>query len=80
MANKKNHDDVPGYAAASAELDSILAEIETGDADIDVLSERVTRAAELVKLCREKLAGTELRVKIVVEDLAAGAAESADGD
>lgn len=81
MANKKNHDDTPSYAAASAELDAILAEIETGDADIDVLSEKVARAAELVKFCREKLAGTELRVKKVVEDLAAGTLEgAADGD
>jgi len=81
MPTPKNRSDAPSYADASAELDAILAEIETGDADIDVLSEKVTRAAALVKICREKLAGTELRVKKVVEDLAAGTPEDgADGD
>ena len=35
----------PTYEEASAELDEILSDIETGDADIDVLSEKVERAA-----------------------------------
>ena len=39
--------------------------------DIDALSEKVERAAALIKLCRDKLAGTELRVRKVVDDLAA---------
>lgn len=68
-ARKKDDKDQPTYAAASAELESILHEIETGDTDIDVLSEQVERAAELIKFCREKLAGTELRVNRVVAQL-----------
>jgi exodeoxyribonuclease VII small subunit len=75
MAAKKKTDIT--YADGAAELESILDEIESGDADIDVLSEKVERAATLIKLCREKLAGTELRVNKVVEELAA---DAQDGD
>ncbi len=59
------------YTAASRELDAILDAIEAGDTDIDALSDKVERAASLIKLCREKLAGTELRVKKVVDELTA---------
>ena len=58
------------YSDGAEELETILDEIESGDADIDVLSEKVERAAELIKLCKEKLSGTELRVNKVVEELA----------
>lgn len=58
------------YTQASAELEEILDAIESGTADVDVLSEKVERAAELIRFCRETLAGTELRVRKVVEDLA----------
>lgn len=58
------------YSDGSTELESILDEIESGDADIDVLCEKVERAAELIKLCKEKLSGTELRINKVVEELA----------
>ena len=57
------------YSQASTELDAILEEIETGTANIDVLSERVERASTLIKFCREKLAGTELRVNEIVDGL-----------
>ncbi len=63
------------YAEGSTELETILDEIESGEADIDVLSEKVERAAALIKLCKEKLSGTELRVNKVVEELAAEAGD-----
>ena len=69
MAAAKKKSDSPGYAQASAELESILDEIENGTADIDILGEKVERAAELIRQCRETLTGTELRVKKVVEEL-----------
>lgn len=71
MAAAKKKPDSVGYTQAAAELESILDEIENGSADIDVLGERVERAAALIRQCRETLAGTELRVKKVVEELAA---------
>jgi exodeoxyribonuclease VII small subunit len=69
MATKKKTDLT--YAEGARELETILSEIESGDTDIDVLSEKVERAADLIKLCREKLTKTELRVSKVVEGLAA---------
>ena len=57
------------YTESAQELDQILSAIETGNVDIDVLSEKVERAAELIRVCREKLASTELRVTKVIEDL-----------
>ena len=69
----------PTYSAASEELEQILDEIETGDADVDVLSEKVTRAAELIRICREKLDVTEMSVKKVVDGLAVDDPAHSDG-
>lgn len=44
-----------GYAAATAELESILREIEDDDVDVDVLAARVERAAALIAWCRERV-------------------------
>lgn len=75
---KKPKGDEPTYAEASAELEQILADIESGEIDLDVLAEKVERAAALLQTCRQKLAATETKVKKVVADLAADAA-TADG-
>jgi exodeoxyribonuclease VII small subunit len=76
MATKKKSESTdaepaagPSYTQACGELDEILASIEDGSADIDELSQRVERAAELIKLCRGKLERTELRVRKVVAEL-----------
>lgn len=44
-----------GYAAAAAELEQILREIEDDDVDVDVLAVRVERAAGLVAWCRDRI-------------------------
>jgi exodeoxyribonuclease VII small subunit len=80
MATKKKIELPTTYGETAAELTAILDAIETGAADIDVLSERVERAAELIRACREKLTGAELRVKKIVEELAAETAERAGED
>ena len=58
-----------GYAAAMEELESILQEIEADDVDVDVLTERVARAAELIRLCRERITSTRTEVERVVAQL-----------
>lgn len=69
------------YSAAAAELEEILDEIESGTVDIDVLTHKAERAAALIKLCREKLAGTEMKVTKVIEGLEAEQDRDAeDGD
>ncbi|HEX6813233.1 MAG TPA: exodeoxyribonuclease VII small subunit [Planctomycetota bacterium] len=70
MSEKKKSSE-PTYAAASAELEQILHEIESGEIDLDVLSDKVERAAALLAVCRQKLAATETKVKKVTADLAA---------
>ena len=57
------------YAAAAAEVDAILDEIERGDADLDTLSNQVERAAALIRWCRDRLAGTELQVTKALDAL-----------
>ena len=69
MATKKK--DQLSYGEASKRLETILQEIESGEADVDELSARVEEAAALIHLCRDKLSSTELKVKKVVEELAA---------
>ena len=58
-----------GYADAMTELDSILAELDDDNIDIDVLSERVERAAELIAVCRNRISAAQQRVAAIVDDL-----------
>ena len=55
-----------GYADAIAELNEILADLEDDDLDIDVLGDRVARAATLISLCRDRIDVARLRVTEVV--------------
>ena len=80
MSEKKKKGDEPTYAAASAELDSILLSIESGEADWDQLYTQVERAAQLLTFCREKLAATETKVKTAVEKMNSAMADAADAD
>jgi len=58
-----------GYAEAMAELAVILDDLERDDLDVDVLAERVRRAAELIALCRERIARAQADVDRIVTDL-----------
>lgn len=52
----------PSYGEAVAELDRIVAELENEAIDVDELGARVRRAAELVALCRARIASARLEV------------------
>lgn len=56
------------YSEALRELEEILASIESGTSDIDTLAAKVTRATELIKLCRTRLAKVEGEVKEILEN------------
>lgn len=58
-----------GYAAALAELDSILRELEASDVDVDRLADRVARAALLIAFCRNRIGGARLQIDSVVAGL-----------
>ncbi|HEY8545138.1 MAG TPA: exodeoxyribonuclease VII small subunit [Acidimicrobiales bacterium] len=58
-----------GYAAALAELSEILHELDGDEVDVDVLGGRVRRAAELLRICRDRIASARFEVEQVVADL-----------
>jgi len=58
-----------GYAEALAELEEILHELEDEGMDIDVLSDRVERAASLISVCRGRIQVAQDRVGAIVEQL-----------
>jgi exodeoxyribonuclease VII small subunit len=62
-------EDQIAYADAIAELEAIVATLEDSDVDVDVLAGRVARAAELITLCRDRIARTRIEVERVVADL-----------
>ncbi|MEY3615171.1 MAG: Exonuclease small subunit [Actinomycetota bacterium] len=62
MPRKSNTDEI-GYEAAVTELEEILEELGDDDIDVDHLAERVKRATELVKVCRDRIAAARLEVK-----------------
>lgn len=58
-----------GYAQAYDELQKILEAMDQGEVDVDELSEKVKRAAELIEFCQKRLKDTELQVKRVMQKL-----------
>ena len=60
--------DKPGYKEAVEEIESIVAEIENETVDVDVLAEKVKRAAHLIKYCKSKLKATDNEVKKVLRE------------
>ena len=63
--------DTLSWSESIEEIEKILATIESGTVDLDELAPKVERAAALINSCRERVAGTELRVRealAVLED------------
>ncbi len=56
------------YAEAIAEVESILEQFNTEQMNVDELGVRVKRAAELIKLCKEKLRQAEQQVAEALEE------------
>lgn len=56
------------YSEALGELEEILRSIEEGSSDIDTLARKVTRATELIRLCKERLVKVEAEVKSILEE------------
>jgi len=60
------------YTAAFEELQQIVTEIEEGEISVDELSEKVKRAALLIKICKNKLTQTEEDVSQILKELDEG--------
>ena len=58
-----------GYGEAVAELEQILEQLERPDVDVDELARQVQRAAELIRMCRARIAAARVEVEAVVTQL-----------
>lgn len=57
------------YSDAFEELQIIVQEIEEGEITVDELALKVKRAAELIKICKNKLTTTEEDVNEILKEL-----------
>jgi len=73
-------DNSRGYAEAIGELEEILEELDGDDLDVDVLAERVRRASELIKTCRERITRAQADVARIVAELDEFEAEGLEAD
>lgn len=59
----------PTYEEAYTELAAIAKAIETESVSVDVLAEKVKRAAELITFCQNKLRSTEAEVNKIISQM-----------
>ena len=57
------------YTEAKKELTEIVTAIETGELDVDALTEKVKRASELILFCRTKLTHTDEELQKILNDI-----------
>jgi exodeoxyribonuclease VII small subunit len=62
-------DKIKTYEDAFHELQTIVKEIETGNIGVDILGEKVKRAGELIRFCKDKLYKTEMEVNEVLKTI-----------
>ena len=56
------------YETAMQELESIVDKVETGEMDIDNLSDSLRRAKELLTFCRERLTKVDDEIQKIFGD------------
>lgn len=59
----------PTYKEAITEIEEILQTIESGDLDVDELTDKVKRVAYLLETCKTKLRTTESEIQKVMDGL-----------
>jgi exodeoxyribonuclease VII small subunit len=57
------------FNEAVKQIEKIIENIESGELDIDRLSEEVKKASELIKQCQKKLKTTEEEINSIFKDL-----------
>lgn len=55
------------YETAMKEIESIVAEMESGTLELDTLTEKLKRAQTLVQLCKKRLTDTDNEVKRILD-------------
>lgn len=66
------------YNDAFEELQVIVSEIESGQTNVDELTEKIRRASQLIAICRAKLTSSEEEVEKLLAKLAESTADSTD--
>lgn len=69
MTAKKTDKEAISWEEAFDELNAIVASLENDAIAVDVLSEKMERASELIKLCSGKLRETEEAVNRIIRDM-----------
>lgn len=67
------------YSLALTELQQIINEIESEEINVDVLAEKVRKAAYLIKFCKDGLRNTEEEIKKALSEIE-GPAETDKGE
>ncbi len=57
------------YGDAMQELQDIMGSIENDDLDVDVLLEKVKKAATLIKFCKDKLQKTNVEIQKILNEI-----------
>lgn len=57
------------YTQAITEIEEILVHIENEDLDVDDLTQKVKRVAQLLQICKDKLHSTEKEVEKIIKDM-----------
>jgi len=57
------------YSQAKEELEAIVSAIESGELDVDALTEKVRRASMLIAFCKEKLTKTDEELQKILEQI-----------
>jgi exodeoxyribonuclease VII small subunit len=57
------------YTQAKNELEQIVQSIESNELDVDALTDKVKRAAELITLCKEKLTKTDKELQKILKNI-----------
>lgn len=56
------------FSSSIDEIENIINQLENNEIDLDLLSEKVKRAAFLIKKCKNKLRETENHLEDIFED------------
>ena len=57
------------YTDAFDELQEIVSDMEDGQINVDELAQKVKRATELIRICKNKLTATEGDVQKILKEL-----------
>ena len=57
------------YSEAIKEVERIINQIESNELDIDELTEKIRRASELLKFCKQKLHFTEEEIQKIIDQM-----------